>query len=129
MSLEVNLTDKDIFLGQFRTVNFTVYVTGTTPAMIQADPLANRADLIGIELAWYVRQKPLETDPARIFKTTSDGGIVLDDPGQGQCHTDLDVIDTVNLAPGTYFHTLWNETDADVLAYGTLDLSPPAQQS
>lgn len=132
MSVKVNITEEDgAFLGAFRIVRFQIYVAGTTPAQIQADPSANRDDITGWELQFVIRTKTEDTGTPVIVKDSVEGDLIIDDAAQGEAHCDLAIADTLSLHPGNYQHTLWR-TDGDtdeVLTYGTWRFLEPARQT
>jgi hypothetical protein len=112
MSVEAPIaTDKNLFIGEDRSLDFTV-----------VDANGTAVDITSYGLEWVMRERAASAT-ADITKTTS-SGITLTDPTNGVCRVAIADTDTLALLPGTYFHTL-RRTDDDsetVLSFGDVIL-------
>lgn len=113
MSIEQEIKETDNwFKGEDKQFIFTVY---------QSDDVTLQ-DLSGWTLQWDLRQVP-ESSVSILSKTPA----IDADPATGICTVTIAAADTVSLAPGTYFHTLWriNSGSRSVLSHGNALLQQP----
>ena len=110
----INATDH-WFIGEDRTLRFTVF-----------DSTGAVQNISGWTLEWVLRERPWGTQ-ALITKTTS-AGVTITNAAGGVCEVAVADDDTINLAPGAYFHTLrrTNAGAETVLAFGDAVLQQPA---
>ena len=103
------------FIGEDRTLRFSV-----------ADSAGLAQNISGWTLEWVLRERPWGTQ-ALVTKTTS-AGITITNAAGGVCEVAVADDDTINLAPGAYFHTLrrTNAGAETVLAFGDAILQQPA---
>lgn len=122
MGVRADITPaKNLMLGERRTLKFTI---------LEEDQVTPIPGGIGTwDMTWILRQDDQENSPVLISKTLSDGLTVTDATA---CTVEALLLpsDSVGLAPGTYWHTLWridSENDA-VLSYGTVHFLQPVKQ-
>ncbi|MGH9202203.1 MAG: hypothetical protein ACRD2A_13320 [Vicinamibacterales bacterium] len=114
MSKEANIAKTDNwFVGEDRTFIFTVNNAADSGA----------ENITGWALEWVLR-KDADATAAIITKTVAGGGITIPVGTDGKANVLVLDDDTVNLEPGTYYHTL-RRTDGGqetVLSFGTATL-------
>ena len=104
MSRYAPITASDFyFLGEDKTLAFTVYDPDATEAEIQAQT-ATPQDITGWTLEFTVRRDP-ESFVVTFTKTTDDDVSIIDG-GLGQVDVYIHAGDTSNLSEGVYYYTL-----------------------
>jgi hypothetical protein len=128
MGIRANVSpDDNIYKGEAKTLAFTCYVQGSTAAEIRAGTAA-RQDITGWSLEWDLSM--YEDEDPLLRKIDDDSGIIITDALQGECEVYLLAAETLDMVPGTYWHTLWRDDagSESVLSNGTFALLDPVEQ-
>lgn len=112
MAIERNITsDDDFFLGEDKTLSFTVYQSDGSTAQ----------NITGWALSWMLKKDARDADAdAKVTKTTG-SGITITSGAAGTLTVTIDDTDTASLAAGVYQHELKRTDDGfeTVLTFGT----------
>lgn len=128
MALQQDIKASDeVWRGEDKTLEFTVYVPGTTLRQVQ-DGTATAQDITGWTLEWVLAHGGGLAPTLR--KRTGGEGITIVDGPAGRCDVTLAEADTEAIPPGTYFHTLWRDDPGQrsVLSYGDFVLKDPVPE-
>lgn len=130
MAYRSNVTeDNGLFKGEDKELDFVIYEEATTESEINNDPTQNRQTIAGWALEWTLAQKAHQTP--LISKRSVDLEINITNPSQGECSVTLLAAETLNIAPGTYQHTLWREDSGSktVLSFGSFAVRDPVEET
>lgn len=130
MGIESKVTEShNVFKGEDKELQFTVYLEGTTENQIASDPTANRQNISGWGLEWGLAHKAAHAP--MITKRAATGGITVTDAPEGELTVSIESADTLNIATGTYHHTLWREDPGSktVLSFGPFALKDPVEET
>jgi len=85
--------DFEIWTGEYKEITIAVL-----------DTAGNAADLTAATARWVLKKRPDGSMPALVSKSHEHGAEVLMPETDGKVKIVLDSADTVDLAPGTYYH-------------------------